>query len=429
MTSIYFFICIVYSMLISLFVNKKSGTVTVIFLFTVSSIFFINIGLFSLYLEHNTQIWTIKPVIVSSTGLLMVNISYLIFFLLRSKKNGPKKLRSQVIQKDKFIVIVILSIFVFSFVLLYFLMLGYIPLLEAIKDMFSQGMQRGTLNTYRISRDVYANVNAKYIPFQGLFEILRYFGLPVIIFLNLFYTKQHKVSYLLILIAILLLISSGQRWPLMYALMGIIIFYAYSLSNKTKLFKTIKSTVIISVCLGIVLSTILGRRTEENVSVFYNTLLGTLDLFNRIFLGNTLVPFMSYKVIPSEIEYFYGWTWIQNVLAYLPGPYPSFPVTFYKIIFGDTIGYTAPPDFYTEAFINFSWWGIIIIPVIWGWVIELFEQRLVSSNNIYTFSYLVLIAILLVFSSFSGISFMLGGIVVIIFIEIGRILIGIFIKR
>ncbi len=394
------------------------GRVTLVFLFTCISILFINIGFYSLYLEQKHISEAYIPVLVSSIGLLIVNIAYLlVFFLKKSKKT---MLYSPQLKKDSYSSIVLISMIVYFFVSLYFVLLGYVPLFKAIKDMLTYGFQTGTLNSYRVSRNIYINPDAAYIPLQGFFQTLRYFGLPVCISLNLFYVKEYKVAKLMVVIALFLLIISGQRWPLMYALMGLVIYFSYLKIDKKKLNLTLRKIIIITVSLGIFTSVLLGRNTVEGETLMTNIWMGVIDLYNRIFLGNALVPFLSYTIFPSEVSYYYGWTWIQNLLAYLPGPFPSFPVTFYQLVFKDDTGFTAPPDFYTEAYINFSWLGVMVISFLWGTFIYFIETLFSKAKTVYHYSYLVLLGILISFTSFSGMTFLIGGVIIIIFIEIIR---------
>jgi hypothetical protein len=423
---------LVYSFFISFKINKfYHKGISPTFLFTIVSICFINIGHVAYYIKYSEYYsWVSKPLLVTSIGLFIICVSSFIHHIIFSKglsvKNNTKVKYDYKLENYKIIFLISLSVFVI--VLIYYILLGYIPLFAAIKELLSDGLKNGLMNTKRVARDIYVNEDAKYIPLQGFFEQMRYFGLPVVIFLNLFYLKKTKISYVIIAISFLLIISSGQRWPLMYALTGVFVYYSYTINQK-KFLKTSIKIFLLSLLAGCVLSVLLGRNLEDtDINLFSAILFGFSDLMMRTTTGNVEIPFFSYGIIPYEVDYFYGWTWIQNLIAYFPGPYPSFPVDFYKLVTKDPIGYTAPPDFYTEAYINYSWIGVIFTCFLWGSVLFFIGRSILFVENIFKLSYKILIITLISFSSFSGIAFIFGGIIIILFIELVRLLIGIIIN-
>jgi oligosaccharide repeat unit polymerase len=425
---------LVYSLFISFKINKfYPKGISPTFLFTIVSICFINIGHIYYYIKYSEYYnWASKPLLVTSIGLFIICVSSLIHHIVFSKilsvKNNTNVKYEYKLENYKIIFLISLSVFIF--VLIYYILLGYIPLFAAIKELVSDGLKNGLMNTKRVERDIYVNEDAKYIPLQGFFEQMRYFGLPVVIFLNLFYLKKTKLSHVMIAVAILLIISSGQRWPLMYALTGVFVYYSYIINNQKKFLKTSIKVFVLALLAGCVLSILLGRNLEHtDIGMFGTIFFGLSDLLTRIATGNVEIPFFSYSIIPYEVDYFYGWTWVQNLIAYFPGPYPSFPVDFYKLVTKDPIGYTAPPDFYTEAYINYSWIGVIFTCFLWGSVLFFIGRSILFvENNIFKLSYKVLIITLIAFSAFSGIMFIFGGIIIIIFIELIRILINIIVK-
>jgi hypothetical protein len=306
--------------------------------------------------------------------------------------------------------------------LLYFYLLGYIPLIEGLKALIFKGFRSGLTNSFRVNRDIYVNPEASYIPMQGFFEATRYYGLPIVGIWFLHFYKQkvnQKTSLLFLLTSMFFITLTGQRWPLMYMLLAIIIYTSWSENNWFKYRKYLFNVGIISVFIGIFLSILLGRTSHDNLSIVQMFIFGLTDLLNRIIFGNVKIPFESYRFFPQQEYFLYGWSWLQNLLSYIPGPLPSYPVTFYKLITGDPKGFTAPPDFYTEAYINFGWLGLIFISFFWGVFLSFLQRFFVlTKKTLISSSISVLICTLISFSSMSGLVFILGGLIISIFIWI-----------
>jgi hypothetical protein len=415
------------SMVFSLFLAKatmgRTWALSPLFLFLTSSIVFINIGFTIYYLKFSEETWAINALISVSLGLLLVAIGGFIgMILFKSYKIWPRINNTEIKINLSYKVAVRTAIIVFAIVLLYFYLLGYIPLIEGLKALIFKGFRSGLTNSFRVNRDIYVNPEASYIPMQGFFEATRYYGLPIVGIWFLHFYKQkvnQKTSLLFLLTSMFFITLTGQRWPLMYMLLAIIIYTSWSENNWFKYRKYLFNVGIISVFIGIFLSILLGRTSHDNLSIVQMFIFGLTDLLNRIIFGNVKIPFESYRFFPQQEYFLYGWSWLQNLLSYIPGPLPSYPVTFYKLITGDPKGFTAPPDFYTEAYINFGWLGLIFISFFWGVFLSFLQRFFVlTKKTLISSSISVLICTLISFSSMSGLVFILGGLIISIFIWI-----------
>lgn len=412
---------IIFSFMVALFHMGRNFKFSVLFLYILGSIIFINIGYISYYMEYSTQEWAITAILSVSFGLIFVSIGGLLTtIILNSRKKWSNSIKKEVIIDIPYTIAFITAVIIFGIVLLYFYLLGYIPLIEGIKNLLTNGFHSGLVNTLRVNRDVYVNSKASYIPLQGLFEEIRYFGIPIISiwFLHFYRLGIHKkISIFMLIISAFLITLTGQRWPLMYLLLTLIIYFSWTTIHIKEFKKALYKIGLLAIICGIILSALLGRTNRSNLSVFQMVIFGISDLYSRIFLGNVRIPFLSYQIFNSSSNLLYGWSWIQDLISYLPGPYPSYPVTFYKLVTGDIRGFTAPPDFYTEAFINFGWIGLIFICFFWGSLLSILQYKLEHSHlSLKWISVYSLIMTLIAFSAMSGIVFMLGGLIVSIFI-------------
>lgn len=412
---------IIFSFIISLYCMKRKFKFSPLFLYVTGSIIFINIGYISYYIKYSTQVWAITAILSVSFGLIFVSIGgFLTAAFLNSNAKYSKLIKNTTYTDIPYNIAVITAIIIFCIVLLYFYLLGYIPLMEGIKNLLTNGFHSGLVNTLRVNRDVYVNPNASYIPLQGLFETIRYFGIPIISVWFLHFCRlgiHRKFSIFMLIISVFIITLTGQRWPLMYLLLTLIIYFSWTTIHIKEFKKALYKIGLIAIICGIILSALLGRTNKSNLSILQMIIFGISDLYSRIFLGNVRIPFLSYHIFNNSGKLLYGWSWIQDLLSYLPGPYPSYPVTFYKLVTGDIKGFTAPPDFYTEAFINFGWLGLIFICFFWGSLLSMLQYKLEHSHlSIRRISVYSLIMTLITFSAMSGIVFILGGIIVSIFI-------------
>ncbi|MGB9880454.1 MAG: hypothetical protein ACPLRM_06810, partial [Anaerolineae bacterium] len=244
----------------------------------------------------------------------------------------------------------------------------------------------------------------------------RYFGLPIVAiwFIGFYRRKIYpRISLFILGLAVLLILSSGQRWPLMYMLITIAIYLSWIVIDRQRLWKVARALALTAVILGLVMTILLARFASEGLTFTQVLLRGVSDFFHRILFGNVKVPFMSYQIFPAKEGWLYGQSWWQNLISYLPGPQPSFPVAFYQLVTGDPIGFTAPPDFYTEAYINFGWLGVVAISFIWGVLLSCLQTFIaLGKKSLIRTSIFALITTVVGFSALSGISFVLGAVLV-----------------
>lgn len=409
--------CPVMSVLLAWQAKGRSVGATPLLVFTIVSIVFINVGFTVFFLNYPQEPWAQTAVLSVSWGILLVGLGGLIGAVVLQ---GPRVWARFVERVEKpslpYSVALVTTLVLSGIALGYFYLLGYVPLLEALKLLLSSGLKQGLLNTLRVARDVYINPAAPYIPLQGFMEAVRYFGLPIAALWFLHFYRRGIYPYVSLAalgVITLLMLSSGQRWPLMYMLFAVLVYLTWTLPDRKKLWKALKSLTLIAVALGIASTILLARFETEGLSAGQVLVRGVSDFFHRFFFGNVQVPFSSYQFFPSSHGWLYGQSWWQNLTSYLPGPQPSFPVTFYQLVTGDPRGFTAPPDFYTEAYINFGWLGVIAISFVWGFLLSFLQTLFaLGEKSLLKTSILATVTVVVGFSALSGICFTLGAIYV-----------------
>lgn len=196
----------------------------------------------------------------------------------------------------------------------------------------------------------------------------------------------------------------------MYMLVTLLIYWSRTEGELNVFTSFARRLMFLGFVGGISLSGLLGRTVCSKLPIVEMLMFGAQDLFSRIVLGNAKLPFLGYQVFPYEKGWLYGWSWVQNALSYLPGPMPSYPVTFYKVVTGDHRGFTAPPDFYTEAYINGGWLAVVLVSALWGLILAGMDRVLARyGGTLLAVSISSMIATLLLFTSLSGIVFVFGG--------------------
>lgn len=387
-------------------------------LFVLGSLLFINVGFVLFYFDYRTEPWAAHAVLSVSVGLFFTAFGALagMQWLYRARR-WQDALRKPLQADLAYPVALGAAVFVLGTVCLYFLLLGYVPLFEGIRTLLTQGFVAGLVNTFRISRDVYVNPNASYIPLQGLMDAIRYFGLPIVGIWFLHFARQGTHPFLsraLFVVCLFFTVLTGQRWPLMHFLIALLLYFSWSLPP-LRFRRVMVRMGLAAILIGVVLSALLGRTQQAGLGYGEMLLFGAGDLPKRIFIGNVSVPFWSYEIFPDREGLLFGWSWIQNLLAYLPGPYASYPVTFYQLVTGDARGFTAPPDFYTEAYINLHYPGVILLSFLWG-LLLMGLQRMVAENSpsVLWRGILSLLVAEFAISASSGAAFLLGSVLVIL---------------
>jgi len=349
--------------------------------FVVSSLVFINVGFFAraVQLEGASRTWAWDGTLVVSLGLLcfMAGSRMSEMFALgeridarssATRRNDEQTERPPVSQELAVRRLVVVAAVTLVPAWLYFLLLGYVPLFQGISAMASNGLEgAGALQASRLSRDAYVSAKATHIPMQGLMELARNIGAPIVASYSL--SQWVKYGYtrtrLAVLCAsILTVLLAGQRWPIAY--LALALTAALSLSSGTRSWRNAAKIFPVVAILGIAMTVMQNRTNTQFASWWQSVLSAVSNLAGRIFYDQSYMSLESYRIGAFRAGELEGASYLMSLTAYMPGPGESFPVEFYRRVSGVDAGWTAAPDFYTEAYINFGVVGLIALSMIWG---------------------------------------------------------------
>jgi len=418
----FWIVAVAFALFVSRFSRGRSRGFTILETYLIHSVVVTNLGFLINFLKSSHQAWAETALFSTSLGLIMVALGGGVgIILMRADRAWSGTTPIGVSSDIPYAVSILSSIVVLSAVLLYFRLLGYVPMVQALRQLRTTGYTRGLMNTLRVARDPYVNPDARHIPLQGFMELIRYEGLPIVAVWFLWFYRQRTrrvLSLAMLVICALLAVFAGQRWPLQNLLAVLIIFYSWVEDDAVRYRRFMKRAARMAIVAGVILSILLGRASDSWLGIPAMILVGTVDLLVRIVVGNVDVPFLSYSIFPYQRPWLLGGSWVQNTMAYLPGPGASFPVTFSQIVTGTSAGFTAPPDFYTEAYINFGLPGVVFVCFAWGVMLGIL-QRLWAQDGVGLLdaSLMALSTMVLGFSSSTGGSAVIGLLIVVVFIK------------
>ena len=384
-------------------------------LFVVISVVFVNIGMLIRWISApHPSTSADQALLVSATGLLSFTVAKLVVERIgafdrsgndqRRTDRRPVSVRRQRVglaRSDSALYAMCTVIMVGAAT--YYVLLGSIPLLSGLRDLVSTGtVSDGLVSRYRNARDYYA-YGARYIPAQGLLEALRYWGLPLVIVTTWLLLRKRSCSVLavvMIIASVAMLVATGQRWPLMYLLVAI---FALGYSTLGWTWHKIRLWLLGAIAAGVVMSALLGRGAQGVDSVVKGVTFGFGQLVDRLFISQTEVPFASFNYSRPMLLDGAWLTWWQNLVAYLPGPQASYTVTFFRVVTHGSAGFTAPPDFYTEAWINGGLILTIALSAAWGFVCVRVGLQTTVSDILSTARRTILVTVM-GFTAFAGLS-------------------------
>jgi len=401
---------------------RQTGVIAPFGGFLIGSVFFVQLGFIYFYFVYEKATFAQDALLTISLGILLAAVggTVALFFLEPSPK--PYRISfNQVRWAYPFKAYIIVAIILLSLTMLYFVLLGYVPLLSGLGRLLVEGFSPGLLNSPRVMRDVYINPDATYIPLQGLLEVMRFVGLSIvgIWFIHRFREgEQRFFSALMITFCIFWLIATGQRWPLLHFLINLSIYFSFT-TNYRRFIRIVLRTVFWGFMAGVIISALLARTNETLMQPLEIVLFGVGNLLERILFGNAVAPVLSFQLFPHDYDWLMGQSYLQNLLSYLPGPMPSFSVTFYQMVMKDSKGFTAPPDFYTEAYINFGFAGTLIMSFVLGFLLIVVEKTIARyRNTVVGLSIISTVTTYSTLASSTGILFVIGPLIVVCFVAL-----------
>lgn len=285
-----------------------------------------------------------------------------------------------------------------------FCVIGWCGLLLIVKEipLFGDRLVFNKEN-FRVLRPFYLILN------YMVSIIGSYFALKVII-------NKRKRDMIFLIIAILMLLFTGNRGPVMFLLLNIFmvfVYYKFKVMNANKLIVLAVSIILI---LGISMS--LVRNKEFSVSSLSNS------IKNEVMYGNTFSDIRDGAFVLKGFEekydkYLYGKNYLADIISFIPSSmseyrskwsYGSFSTS---TLFNMKNHYGLRGGWFLEPYINFGYIGVIIIALLNGIFMGLAElifwkdviidkNRKFPENQIFITIVLFIVNSMLISSSFSN---------------------------
>lgn len=320
-------------------------------------------------LNNYTMFWlTNLGLIFFGLGLNYANIY---------KKFKPKKeinifLKSELVDNIPNIYLYILLGFSIIVACIYLFTGSSIPIIEMFKNPGNIMHLVSVRDEFTQKRSFISYMYAIYgvvFPFVSLLCLSKYY-----------YYKNSRwkwISIITIILVFITLTASTQRWPiLLYTMILTIFIYNNS-------YKKPKSIIVIPI-IGVLISLLFTILKWKLAFIE-----GLYSLALR-FLGQATPNIFVIKYFPSQLNFFWGETYLNDLLCLLPGQQKATSVLIYHLIFGDNalieLG-TSPIGIISEGYINFGILGALLIPFCLGFLIQIYQINIFrKKKNILDYS-------------------------------------------
>lgn len=178
--------------------------------------------------------------------------------------------------------------------------------------------------------------------------------------------ERYVVIGLLLIVSALILIA-GSRYTVVKIACAYVLIDMYWINRGNKI--SIKKYAVLAVGLIIIMAAVrMIRTTGSSSGISFITVLSSI-------LGDTDTPGIinaaAYQFVPQNIDYGYGKSYLYGFLAIFPNSIkniiaPSFQTDITGTLLTESLGVTWSSygsSFIAEAYYNFGFWGILIMPI------------------------------------------------------------------
>lgn len=304
---------------------------------------------------------------------------------------------------------------------IYFALLGEVPLFMGVNDVVNSGYAGlGALQTYRLALTPY--LTGASIPFKGLFDIARNYGTLFIVGIStvqLLRGRGKTLRIFLVIASVVTGLAAGQRWPMIYLVVtAVAAIYALSAFGIRPRGRRVLGFGAALIAVGMVI-TLLQKRTTEIIDNPATALSFVFEnLYQRIVFEQSATPILSFQnriFTGGELQ---GASYWQAIRANMPGSdVNNFEVDFFARVYGGHGGYTAAPGFFTEAYINFGFLGVIVLSLIWGMLLARIDTLSWWDRDVaFRPGLKSAVAALLAGTTFAGSGLLIGGALLFIYV-------------
>ena len=193
-------------------------------------------------------------------------------------------------------------------------------------------------------------------------------------------TRFWKVSFVVSLILmVLLLAGTGERAPLVFSIL--ILLIAYSLIKQVNIKKFVMFSSLAFILL--ILTTVLGSRGVSDFLSIDSYLVLLESLFKRLFVGNGI---HDYEVIDwintGKLEIRYGLFHFEKLISSIPGVNVGKPLgVVTSELRGSPVGVFSSGSYLGMVYADFAYLGIIIVYFLMGFFIRILTVIILSTKK------------------------------------------------
>lgn len=260
------------------------------------------------------------------------------------------------------------------FLAVYFQRTGGIPLFDGIGAFLSGDEARMAQQLLKERRMELMYFEASSYRGQGYVDQIRMVALPFTVACMLLWAVASKrrsamaLALLAALPAVVFLMGTGQRHPVAAFLLAMTIV-GYVVSDPKWHRKLIGWLGGCGFVVFFAMTYLLGRYTHTD-DFAKDLLMVFHGIWNRIVYSNAYGTVALFDMFPNPEPFRWGFTWLDDLQGFLPGPYVAFSAWLYRRLYG-AVG-TAAPMCFGEMYANFGLPGVLV----GGFCVGMFLQTL-----------------------------------------------------
>jgi hypothetical protein len=260
--------------------------------------------------------------------------------------------------------------------LIYLSNLGSVVLLNTLRTYLSSGSLTESRLAYSAGRKTVHNSAGIYLASGYAFQFIATL-LPTVVFLmyarmEFLHKRNDRIIFVtLFLIAVFGLAIPGNRLIIMNFFLIFFLLTSkrwgpFGIFQKSHWWRITIPVIALGIFAGV---TVLAGRVGVVSTLGKGLAAGLSDLFTRAFLvtaGNQL--FFQRVFDYSGLRW--GLGWLQSLSNIIPGISRfSYNTQLALLLYGNT-GSNTPPDFWSSTFWNFDWFGVILVPLLTGYLLQ-----------------------------------------------------------
>ena len=248
-----------------------------------------------------------------------------------------------------------------AFLAVYFQRSGGIPLFDGISAFVSGDEARVAQQLLKERRMEMTYFEASSYRGQGYVDQIRMIALPFSIACLVLWGFASRRRRYVALAAIgvvpvlVFLMGTGQRHPMAAFVVSLAII-GYVVTDPSRHRRLLSWLGGVGFIAFFAMTYLLGRYTHTD-NFAKDLLMVFHGIWNRIIFSNAYGTLALFELFPNPEPFRWGFTWLNDLQGFLPGPYVAFSSWLYRRLYG-TVG-TAAPMCFGEMYANFGLPGVL----------------------------------------------------------------------